>query len=47
MESWILQVSFAKLKLKPECEAQRASLTLQESQSIHDSLNIEKIGFIS
>ena len=28
-------------------EAQRASLTLQETRSIHDSVNLPKIEFIS
>ena len=33
--------------LQSEREALRASLTLQESRSIHDSMNIPKIAFIS
>ena len=42
MESWILQVS-CKVS-----EAQRAfMLTLQETRSIHDSMNIPKIEFIA
>ena len=41
MESYILRVS-CKVNVKPE-----ASLTLQETQSIHDSMNIPKIECIS
>ena len=42
MESWILRVS-CKVS-----EARRASpLTLQETRSIHDSMNIPKIEFIT
>ena len=41
MESYILRVS-CKVNVKPE-----ASLTLQETQSIHDSMNIQKIECIS
>ena len=33
--------------LQSLCEALRASLTLQETRSIHDSMNIPKIEFIS
>ena len=39
MESWLLRVS-NKVNVK-------ASLTLQETQSIHDSMNIPKIELIS
>ena len=39
MESWILRVS---------CKVSEAlTLTLQETQSIHDSMNIPKIEFIT
>ena len=42
MESWILRISCKA------SEAQRASrLSLQETQSIHDSMNIPKIEFIA
>ena len=41
IESYILRVS-CKVNVKPE-----ASLTLQETQSIHDSMNIQKIECIS
>ena len=32
---------------KSKCEARNASLTLQETRSIHDSMSISKIEFIS
>ena len=35
VESWILRIS-CKVNVKPE-------LTLQETQSIHDSMNIKKM----
>ena len=40
MESWILRVS-CKVNVKPE------ALTLHETRSIHDSMNIPQIEFIS
>ena len=42
MESRMLRVS-CKVNVKPELQA---SLTLQETRSIHDSMNIPKIEFI-
>ena len=38
MESWILRVS---------CKVSEATLTLQETRSIHDSMNRPEIEFIA
>ena len=38
MESWILQFS---------CKVTLSKVTLQEARSIHDSMNISKIEFIT
>ena len=48
MESWILRVS-CKVNVKPSHVnfARGFTLTLQETQSIHDSMNIPKIEFIT
>ena len=46
MASWILRVA-CEVNVKPEHETLQASLTLQETQSIHDSMNIPRIEFIS
>ena len=46
MEFWILQEA-CKANMKPEGKPLLASLTLQETQSIHDSRNLPKIEFIS
>ena len=43
MESWILWVS-CKVNVKPE---EGFTLTLQETRSIHDSMNIPKIALIT
>ena len=43
MESWILWVS-CKVNVKPK---KGFTLTLQETRSIHDSMNIPKIEFIA
>ena len=43
MESWILRVS-CKVR---EAPFSGFTLTLQETQSIHDSMNIPKIEFIA
>ena len=42
----MLRVS-CKVYVKPERETIQASIILQETQSIHDSMNIPRIEFIS
>ena len=53
MESWILRVS-CKVNVKPEYFSKEGkeslkgfTFTLQETQSIHDSMNIPKLEFIA